>query len=72
MANNINIQMTEERGKVKLTKPIRYAICIFLCFLSLFPFYILMINSTLQSQIIQQGLHLLPGSNFFTNFKNVV
>lgn len=72
MANNINIQMTEEKGKTKFTKPFRYTICIILCFLSLFPFYVLLINSTLESNIIKQGLHFLPGTNFFKNYNSLV
>ena len=50
----------------------RYIVCIILCFISIFPFYILIINSTLKSQDITTGLKFLPGGEFFTNFKNLL
>ena len=50
----------------------RYIVCILLCFISIFPFYILIINSTLKSQDITTGLKFLPGGEFFTNFKNLL
>ena len=50
----------------------RYIVCILLCFISIFPFYILIVNSTLKSQDITTGLKFLPGGEFFTNFKNLL
>jgi multiple sugar transport system permease protein len=68
------MENTKKKGGSKLTptKVFRYFICILLCLLAIFPFYILLINSTLESNVIKQGLHLLPGSNFFTNYKNLI
>ncbi len=59
-------------AKVRATKIFRSAICIFLCFLSLFPFYILIINSTLESNTIKMGIHLLPGKSFGYNFNKLM
>ena len=53
-------------------KLIRYIVCILLCFLSLFPFYLMIINSTLKSSDILTGIKLLPGSHFSENFKNLL
>jgi multiple sugar transport system permease protein len=51
------------------TKVVRYVVCIFLCFLSIFPFYVLIINSTLKSSQILTGLKFIPGNQFVVNFK---
>jgi multiple sugar transport system permease protein len=51
------------------TKVVRYIVCIFLCFLSIFPFYVLIINSTLKSSQILTGLKFIPGNQFVVNFK---
>ncbi len=58
--------------KVSGTKIFRYVICILLCALSIFPFYILIINSTLESNIIKQGIHMLPGTHFLENYVNLI
>ena len=50
----------------------RYIVCIFLCFLSIFPFYVLVINSTLKNSDITTGLKFLPGGEFINNFKNML
>lgn len=61
-----------EEKKDTGTKVFRYVICIFLCFLSILPFYIMIINSTLPSKQILNGIKLLPGSQFFSNFKGLL
>lgn len=55
------------RGKI-----IRNVICILLSALSLFPFYIMIINSTRASVDIQQGIGLLPGKEFFNNVSKLM
>ena len=64
--------MDQEVKGVSGQKILRYVVCIFLCFISIFPFYILIINSTLKSQDITTGIKLLPGGEFITNFKNLL
>lgn len=56
-------------GRVRATKIFRHVICILLCILSLFPFYILFVNSTLLSSTIQRGIHFLPGKSLGSNFR---
>lgn len=48
-----------------------YILCIFLCLMSLFPFYIMIINSTRDTYSIQQGMSLLPGSNLQHNWSKI-
>lgn len=61
--------MDQTEKKVSGSKIFRYVVCIFLCFLSIFPFYILIINSTLKSSDIVTGIKLIPGGEFINNFK---
>ena len=53
-------------------KLFRNIICIFLCLLSIIPFYIMTINATHDSKTILNGLKLLPGSQFSQNLKNLL
>lgn len=50
----------------------RTVICIFLSILAIFPFYIMIINSTHTNVEINKGLMLLPGSSFIDNFKGLM
>ncbi len=52
---------------IKKQKLFRNIICILLCIMSIFPFYIMIINATRSSADIQQGLSLIPGTMFLTN-----
>ena len=61
-----------QNQKATGTRVLRYVICIILCFLSIIPFYILLINSTLKSSDILTGIKLVPGSQFITNFKGLL
>ncbi len=61
-----------QNQKQRETRVLRYVICIILCFLSIIPFYILLINSTLKSSDILTGIKLVPGSQFITNFKGLL
>ena len=45
-----------------------YILSVFLCLLSIFPFYVMIINSTRDTFQIQQGLSLLPGKAFINNW----
>ena len=66
------MEKTKQKSKVTGTQIFRYIICILLCLLSIFPFYILIINSTQTSNAIKQGLHLLPGSNLINNYTGLI
>jgi len=61
--------MDQEVKGVNGHKIARYIICILLCFISIFPFWILIVNSTLASADITDGIKLIPGGEFITNFK---
>ncbi len=50
-------------------KAMVYVLCIFLCVLSILPFWIMIVNSTRSSQQIQQGVSLIPGSYFGYNWQ---
>ncbi len=52
-------------------KIIRTIVCVLLCIVSVFPFYIMIINSTRTSVAIQKGIAILPGTNFFNNLANL-
>ncbi|MCM1287225.1 MAG: carbohydrate ABC transporter permease [Clostridium sp.] len=54
------------------TKVVRYVVCILLCFLSIMPFYIMIVNSTLDNPSILTGIKFIPGSHFFENFKGLL
>lgn len=64
--------MDQTESKATGTRVLRYVICIILCFLSIIPFYILLINSTLKSSDILTGIKLVPGSQFITNLKGLL
>ena len=51
--------MDQTESKATGTRVLRYVICIILCFLSIIPFYILLINSTLKSSDILTGVNVL-------------
>ena len=65
---------TEESysAKIHAQQVFRTIICVFLCFLSIIPFYIMVINSTRSSAAIQRGISLLPSRFFAANLANLV
>ena len=65
-------KVDQAESKVSGGKIVRYVVCILLCFLSIFPFYILIINSTLKSTEIVTGIKLIPGGEFIANFKGLL
>ena len=57
---------------IVVTKIFRNVICILLCLASIFPFYIMIINSTRASVEIQSGLSLIPSDRFFSNLAKLM
>lgn len=53
-------------------KIFRNAICIFLCFLSLIPFWIMIVNATRDSVAIQSGFSLIPSTHIAENFQKLI
>ena len=67
MASEVN---TLKKENHTLFKIVVYVVCIILTILSLFPFIIMIVNSTRDTHAIQQhALSLIPGSNFMKNYK---
>lgn len=58
--------------KIKLAKLFRNIICLLLCVMSLFPFYIMIINATRASADIQSGISFLPDKLLFSNLAKLV
>lgn len=53
-------------------KIFRNAVCIFLCFLSLIPFWIMIVNATRDSVAIQSGFSLIPSTHIGENFQKLI
>jgi len=60
------------RRKLRSIRIYRVVICILFCVLSLFPFYTVIINTTLPSTDIQSGIKLIPGDMFSTNWDSFI
>ncbi len=59
-------------ARVNSQKLFRNIICIFLCVVSVLPFYIMIINTTLSSDTIKAGIHILPGTKLVSNFQGML
>jgi len=68
----VNKVAEQTTSKISGNKIFRNIVCILLCFLSIFPFFILFINSTLPTKDIVTGIKLLPGVKFFDNFTGLL
>jgi len=68
----VNKVAEQSTSKISGNKIFRNIICILLCFLSIFPFFILFINSTLPTKDIVTGIKLLPGVKFFDNLTGLL
>jgi multiple sugar transport system permease protein len=62
----------EKGGLLTLERVICYIVLVFLCLLSLFAFYVLIINSTRSHADISKGFSVIPGKSFLANFRNVM
>ena len=63
-----------EKGAVRLllARIASYAFLIFVTVMSLFSFYLLIINATRSNAHLQHGFSLLPSDYFITNFQNAM
>lgn len=59
-------------GSLTVRRNLCYAALIVLTFLSLFPFFVLLINSTRNNAQIMGGFSALPGISFGKNLKNLI
>lgn len=72
MADSFNQSTSEYRRSILIQSIIRFVVCVIITLIALFPIYILVINSTrASSDIIMQGVSLLPGGSLIDNFKTL-
>lgn len=64
--------MKNERKALQIKRFVCYLILIILTFFSLFPFIIMIINSTRIHSDISKGFSIIPSNYFFKNFKNLI
>ena len=71
---NANLTAEEKRGHAFLIirRIIAYIVLIVVCLICIFPFVTLIINMTKSHAELSRAFSLIPGSYFFTNFKNVI
>ena len=59
-------------AKIKAKKIFRTVICVLLCVISVFPFYVMIVNTTHTSDVIKHGVKLIPGGQLINNFKGML
>ncbi len=69
---DINSKDKSYSAQIARKKTIRHIVCIFLCILSLFPFYLTIINATRNSADIQKGISLIPSVYFQSNMNKLL
>ncbi len=57
---------------IRMARLTRGAICVLLCILSLFPFYVMLVNATRSSVEIQQSFSLLFSNHIGDNYRNLI
>lgn len=65
-----NKNLPSDRRNLFFSRLIVYAVLIFITVLCLFPFYLLIINSTRSNGQLQAGFTVIPSTYFLTNLKN--
>lgn len=68
--NRLSDENLRARRQLKLSRFVVYLILIFLSVLSLFSFYMLIVNASRSNADLQGGFRLLPSNYFFKNMKN--
>ena len=59
-------------AKIRAKKIFRTVICVLLCIISVFPFYVMIVNTTHTSDVIKHGVKLIPGGQLVNNFKGML
>ncbi len=75
MKTTADIDLYKSRSQSRslaIRRPICYIVLIILAFLSLFPFLILIVNSTRLHSAIQTTFTLIPGTHFAENLKHLI
>ncbi len=68
----MNNRSKSGKAGLSVTRGACYLVLAVLCFLCLFFFYMLLINSSRNTYQIQQGFSFLPGKSFVVNLKNLL
>ena len=68
--NRLSDENLRARRQLKFSRFVVYLILIFLSVLSLFSFYMLIVNASRSNADLQGGFRLLPSNYFFKNLKN--
>lgn len=72
-APHIEIQQDKSySASIRNQRIFRGIICILLCIMSVFPFYLLFVNATRASDAIKTGISLLPSSFFARNWASLM
>lgn len=69
--STVQVSYTEDKVSKNITKPFRNIVCILLCILSIFPFYMLIVNSTLTNGDILTSKYFYPRNQFVINFNGL-
>lgn len=69
--STVQVSYTEDKVSKNITGPVRNVICVLLCLLSIFPFYMLVINSTQTNGDILTSRYFYPRNQFIINFKGL-
>ena len=63
------VGQNEDQTKLRIRRIVAYVVLVILVFISLFPFYLLIINATRGK--VQNGLQFFPSGNLVNNIKNL-
>ncbi|MGN1152035.1 MAG: carbohydrate ABC transporter permease [Lachnospiraceae bacterium] len=69
------MNMGKERSlsaSIRVAQVFRIVICVFLCLLSLFPFWVMLVNATRTSVEIQTHFSLIPSVSFLENYTKLI
>lgn len=74
MAKQANLTAAERRGHRLLIfrRIVAYVVLILVCVIAIFPFIMLLVNTTKDSATLKTTFDLIPGSNFASNFSKVL
>lgn len=64
-----NVRKSSGSFMLNINRTIIYAVCTFMAFLSIIPFWIMFVNATRSTPEIQAGISLLPSSHFMRNLE---
>ena len=71
-ANNYSNDTKSYSRGVLIQRIIVIAVLVILSIISIFPFWITFVNTTITSQQIQSGITIIPGGEFMKNVKNLL